>query len=1125
MSNLTIQVGAEVTGLQTGLAIAGAESKKFAADVRDLAKQIIATSDDAIKGRLVGELRNAAAEASKSAAEVKKLKSEIADLGNSKGGSIGPSQGELQAQIEAITGVSGAYRNAEESAAVFGQALGVPTGAAADFAELNKAIEGTHVSSSTARESIVILHETIQGRFSRIPGSLIVLSEAFGGIGLSAIGAIAGVGALAYAVYEFAENAIHAEDSVRTLENSVQRLGQTPAGGLAQIKTEVTELAQRYGLGTAAAAKFDNEIRSNSQITSEQVIQDIKKISASLAYQKGDFGEIDKIGAELAKKSQTVGGLESLNKEFRLNLGGAIESVDALGPTLVEKQKALFDAIEKSFADHESATAKYEQSNTFTGFFAQIGAADIEGAGVDTEPLNVEKPKPDLIKQSPLGEGGVDNYEQLKKNAADARAEIQLLNRDETKTAADRAAAAATIYSAVKVPQGSEDTEEARKVSVEALSARNQAQKAANAEFIKSEESKNASVAAGGRQTRLETLSAELSTDQAILVRSGLTADERVRYEQQVSIKTAEVSKESAEERIKSLERVAEADKSGSAKRIADLKTAQATAETLLGANSPEALQLSEKVAQNERENTEQRARAAEEASKKAIEAAKKEAEEKKRALEEYFKEYTAGIQQQIGSAKGNFEEQLALAQSYVDVSRNLFTQNSNEFREADRLKTSIAKAETAERLKLADDSLKTQIASLKGQERESLAGLDSKPDKGVLADPGRLAGEKESIISASALAEDAIEKQRDAAAVNDKALQAAIFKERVDLATAAESQIIKLQRDAAAQAEAQFETVNKKIGEGLADAINDAILRKKGGAGAAFGKFLDEQLKSAIGSGLSNTAGFLEKSIGLSGDGKSPGGLVNSGLDSLGLGGVGAFLGIGGGDKAKDPVVQANIDALRANTAALVAQAAKGAAPGGGQANFSAGFEGGFGGGQATTANTDALRQTEGSIQTLSQVTGQNSTASQVLGEVTKIQTIATLPNTLATIANTIALDIQSVGKFLGFADGGRPPTGRMSIVGERGPEIFMPDSAGTIYPNGHLPPTATAGFGSSGGGSTTNIGGNSRGGDNRSMNFRQTNTVNLSNAGADLRTQMGDLVKRLGKSGAQAALVEMMK
>lgn len=40
----------------------------------------------------------------------------------------------------------------------------------------------------------------------------------------------------------------------------------------------------------------------------------------------------------------------------------------------------------------------------------------------------------------------------------------------------------------------------------------------------------------------------------------------------------------------------------------------------------------------------------------------------------------------------------------------------------------------------------------------------------------------------------------------------------------------------------------------------------------------------------------------------------------------------------------------------------------------------------------------------------------------------------------------------FEGFAEGGRPPMGRASIVGERGPELFQPDTAGTIIPNNQL-------------------------------------------------------------------------
>jgi hypothetical protein len=54
----------------------------------------------------------------------------------------------------------------------------------------------------------------------------------------------------------------------------------------------------------------------------------------------------------------------------------------------------------------------------------------------------------------------------------------------------------------------------------------------------------------------------------------------------------------------------------------------------------------------------------------------------------------------------------------------------------------------------------------------------------------------------------------------------------------------------------------------------------------------------------------------------------------------------------------------------------------------------------------------------------------------------------------------LDNAGSYLGlnsaygpmqqFADGGRPPVGRPSIVGEEGPEIFVPNTAGTILPNG---------------------------------------------------------------------------
>ena len=54
----------------------------------------------------------------------------------------------------------------------------------------------------------------------------------------------------------------------------------------------------------------------------------------------------------------------------------------------------------------------------------------------------------------------------------------------------------------------------------------------------------------------------------------------------------------------------------------------------------------------------------------------------------------------------------------------------------------------------------------------------------------------------------------------------------------------------------------------------------------------------------------------------------------------------------------------------------------------------------------------------------------------------------------NTLLSKIPGFGglPILGFANGGRPPVGRPSIVGEKGPELFVPKRSGTIIPNDKL-------------------------------------------------------------------------
>lgn len=86
-----------------------------------------------------------------------------------------------------------------------------------------------------------------------------------------------------------------------------------------------------------------------------------------------------------------------------------------------------------------------------------------------------------------------------------------------------------------------------------------------------------------------------------------------------------------------------------------------------------------------------------------------------------------------------------------------------------------------------------------------------------------------------------------------------------------------------------------------------------------------------------------------------------------------------------------------------------------------------------ATTANT---------VATIGQTTAMIATTTANVAGMTALA--------LAVSANTTALLINAfVPKPLGFAAGGRPPVGVPSIIGESGPELFIPDGPGVIIPN----------------------------------------------------------------------------
>ena len=103
-----------------------------------------------------------------------------------------------------------------------------------------------------------------------------------------------------------------------------------------------------------------------------------------------------------------------------------------------------------------------------------------------------------------------------------------------------------------------------------------------------------------------------------------------------------------------------------------------------------------------------------------------------------------------------------------------------------------------------------------------------------------------------------------------------------------------------------------------------------------------------------------------------------------------------------------------------------------------------------------EQVKQLEKQKQLYEQI-GQTIKSGLVDGIMSALDGTKSLSESLSGVLRQLASLFLNVGvgqlgqalKIPGFANGGRPPVGRPSIVGERGPELFVPDRAGTIIPN----------------------------------------------------------------------------
>ncbi len=206
---------------------------------------------------------------------------------------------------------------------------------------------GEHLNAGVTREVIVLGHEMVSGNFSRIPGSLMVLTSRMGGVGMAAIGMTAAVAA-PIAILGMA--AIRAEEYTRqlvSLERQFVASGQASVVASGQLRQQVDELALMPGVSREAAEQTAASFAHVPQV-GQQMFGKLMHMTADFAAAMGT--DIPKAGQALAESfAHPAEGAKKLNAELNFLSGDQlllIERLERQGK-IMEAMQVLYDALHK----------------------------------------------------------------------------------------------------------------------------------------------------------------------------------------------------------------------------------------------------------------------------------------------------------------------------------------------------------------------------------------------------------------------------------------------------------------------------------------------------------------------------------------------------------------------------------------------------------------------------------------------------------------------------------------------------------------------------------------------------------------------------------------------------------
>ena len=509
-------------------------------------------------------------------AQVDRLSQSLASMGTAAvAGSAGVAQLNTTLATAAVSATATAAGLAEASTATVALegATGTAAAGATAMTEAVNAATKAHgglslATAGSTREIIVLAHEMVQGRFSRIPGSLMVLGERMGGISLSTLGWAAAIGVVTFAAYELIKNMVEAQSAINGLD-AVFAFKNIPIAK-DEIKQFYDQLRQLPGVTDEVAQQVIRAFASMKDVNAASM-------QAMLNYLQPVANEMSVKLPDAAKEmAKAFSDMDGQGDKFLTSLGASREEINqfdaALGRgdradafrimlTAIAEgaDRAKQNTVEEAQATNDIAAAwavAGQDGETIEAVLQRLSEADLAKVAKDANDLAAAfKAAASAAAQGASLDQVRENMQALRDDTS--KTQDQILQK-EVESWQDRIAIGDLSGQNLTHAQTSLNSALAQLRRADGEAAIQQARDNLAAE--------EASGGAGGRNTVLQRQAATWST---LLTGDKLTADQRADIQRELNTTLATLHGTESEEQLKALERVTDATRVGSEQRIA----------------------------------------------------------------------------------------------------------------------------------------------------------------------------------------------------------------------------------------------------------------------------------------------------------------------------------------------------------------------------------------------------------------------------------------------------------------------------------------------------------------------------------------------------------------------------